>query len=101
MPRGLCHKINEAMKEEKNKRVVKNEEPTLGGYNFQEFQKRLNMMKQRYGLSSQNAPNEISTTLNDLKAKVSNLLNRSTESDDQNFVNDLRTRIANLNRLHK
>lgn len=77
------------------------EDTSVSGYNFREFQRRLDIMKQRYGLSSNPPPVEFNTTLNDLKNKVNNLLNKSTASEDQNLVNDLKARIQNLNRINK
>ena len=48
-------------------------------------------MKQRYGLTSSNHTPELSTTLTDLKAKVSTILNKPVE--DQNSVAEMKSKI--------
>ena len=82
------------MKKSKN-----DEEASNGGYNFQDFQKRLSIMKQRYGLSNSAGPAEFNSTLNDLKSKVNNMLTKVPVPDDQNTLNDLKSRIQNLSRF--
>ena len=82
--------INEAKQNKNN-----NEEPNPGTYNFQDFQKRLSMMKQRYGLSATNPPTELTTTLTDLKAKVNNVL-KPAGTDHKNAVSEMRSRIQSF-----
>ena len=82
----IIDNINEWKKNKNN-----NEETSTGGYNFQDFQKRLIVMKQRYGLTSSNHTPELSTTLTDLKAKVSTILNKPVE--DQNSVAEMKSKI--------
>ena len=75
-----------------------NEEPPTTGYNFQDFQKRLTIMKQRYGITNSNAPAELTTTLTDLKAKVNTILNKPAATDDQNAVSEMKSRIQHFKR---
>ena len=105
-------RIERSERSDRNERIERNErndrndiddkeDPNMGGYNFQEFQKRLTIMKQRYGISNTTNPIEINSTLSDLKNKVNTLLNKPAVPDDQDMVNELRTRIQKLNRTNK
>lgn len=96
----LAGRILEGLRETKKNSQAK-EENMVAGYNFQDFQKRLSVMKQKYGITNNTLPVEINSTLNDLKSKVNNLLNKPPVPDEQDFVNDLRNRIQNLNRVNK
>ena len=98
LPNTLREKVNQDLKglKDSNNLFI---EKGKSRYNFQEFQKKLSVMKEKYGISTVNPQIEVNTTLNDLKAKENTLLNKTPVSEDQNTLNELKTRIQNLNRL--
>jgi len=100
-PPDLYSRITDDLRNIKEDKA-RNEEPqpqALESYNFQDFQNRLAMMKQRYGLAASNQPAQLSSTLTDLKAKVNSLLNKTNGQDEQaNFISEMKERIQNLNR---
>ena len=93
----LYYNITEDLKKMRQKEETE-DKGNFGSYNFQEFQNRLAMMKQRYGLVSSNTPTQLSTTLNDLKSKVNSLLNRTQNEEQSEFLADMKTRIQSLNK---
>ncbi|CAG9332562.1 unnamed protein product [Blepharisma stoltei] len=100
LPKTLSNQIAEDLRalREEGKAEKSEHAPPSESYNFQDFQNRLALMKQRYGLSN-NQPVQTSTTLTDLKAKVNTLLSKSGSSEDQSVsINDVKERIKNLNR---
>ena len=88
---------NTVTEELRKHREAKNTNSEPASYNFQDFQNRLAMMKQRYGMTSTPAP--LNSTLTDLKAKVNSLMNKTGEAEEKtDFMNDMKTRIQSLNR---
>jgi cytoskeleton-associated protein 5 len=100
MGNKMSAQVTEALKDLRETKKEEKDEASAG-YNFQEFQKRLTIMKQRYGISNTASQIEINSTLSDLKHKVNTLLNKPAVPDDQELVNELRTRIQKLNRTNK
>lgn len=98
-PSSLYNKITEDLHRMRDNKNAEQQPQALESYNFQDFQNRLAMMKQRYGLASSNQPAQLSTTLTDLKAKVNTLLSKTSGQDEQaDFINEMKERIQNLNR---
>jgi cytoskeleton-associated protein 5 len=72
---------------------LKDSKPQMQANNFQEFQNRIAMMKQRYGIDNQ--ASSATSNIADLKAKVNSLLNRQGSTETSDF-GQLRERIEQL-----
>ena len=75
--------------------VNDNNEGAQQGYNFDDFKKRLTMMKERYGINKQEAPVEGSQLLETLRIKAKGMLTKQ-DSTEFNDTNQPRSRIQNL-----
>ena len=76
--------------------VNDNNEGAQQGYNFDDFKKRLTMMKERYGIVKQDAPGEGSQLLETLRNKAKGILTKQNSSEFNDMNSQPKSRIQNL-----
>ena len=76
--------------------VNDNNEGAQQGYNFDDFKKRLTMMKERYGIVKQDTTGEGSQLLETLRIKAKGMLTKQDSSEFNDMNSQPKSRIQNL-----